>query len=49
MLRKEYKAMRLYDMECREKVIRSSEEDRSYQKFMIPKVDSWQVRLIVNE
>jgi len=36
MLRTEKKAIKLYDMECRETVIRSSGADGPYQKFCTP-------------
>jgi hypothetical protein len=49
MLRTENKAIKLYDMECRETVIRSSGEDGPYHKFVIPYVDPWQMRLVVSE
>ena len=49
MLRTENKAIKVYDMECREILIRSSGADGPYQKFVIPSVDPWQARLIVNE
>jgi hypothetical protein len=49
MLRTENKTIRLYDMKCRETVIRSSEADGPYQKFVIPEVDPWQARLLICE
>jgi len=49
MLRTEIKNIKLYDMGCRETVIRSSGTDGGYQKFVIPYVDPWQIRLVVNE
>jgi hypothetical protein len=49
MLRTENKTIKLYDMACRETVIRSTEVDGPYQKFVIPEVDPWQMRLVVNE
>ncbi|MDP2337005.1 MAG: hypothetical protein Q8N05_11275 [Bacteroidota bacterium] len=49
MLRTENKTIKLYDMACRETVIRSMGSDGPYQKFIIPEVGPWQVRLIVNE
>uniref|UniRef100_UPI003561FAAC hypothetical protein n=1 Tax=Mariniphaga sediminis TaxID=1628158 RepID=UPI003561FAAC len=47
MLRTESEEIKVYDMECRETVIRSSGEDGPYQKFVIPEVDPWQMRLVV--
>ncbi len=49
MLKTKLKTIRLYDMKCRETVIRSSGEDGVYQKFIIPKVDPWQMRLITTD
>lgn len=45
MLRTENRTLKVYDMECRETVIQSSGEDGPYQKFVIPYVDPWQIRL----
>ena len=49
LLRTNNKTIRLYDMGCRETVIRSSETDGPYQKFVIPEVDPWQIRLVICE
>jgi hypothetical protein len=49
MLRTRGKEIKLYDMNCRETIIRSSETDGPYQKFIIPYVDPWQMRLVINE
>jgi hypothetical protein len=49
LLRTDNKAIRLYDMMCRETVIRSSGTDGPYQKFVIPDVDPWQIRLVICE
>lgn len=49
MLRTESKEIKVYDMECRETVIRSSGEEGPYQKFVIPVVESWQMRLVVTQ
>ncbi len=49
MLRTENKTIKLYDMKCGKTVIRSSGEDGPYQKFIIPEVDSRQMRLVVSE
>ncbi len=42
------KSIELYDMQSKKTVIRSSGVEGSYQKFVIPYVDPWQVRLVVN-
>jgi hypothetical protein len=49
MLRTDNKTLKLYDMNCRETVIRSSGADGSYQKFIIADVDPWQIRLAICE
>jgi len=49
MLRTENKTIKLFDMKCQETVIRSSGTDGPYQKFVIPKVDPWQMKLVVSE
>lgn len=49
MLKTEKKTIRLYDMNCKETVIQSSGEDGPYQKFAIPEVGLWQIRLLVTE
>ncbi len=49
MLLTENKKIKLYDMECNETVIQSSGTDGPYQKFVIPFVDPWQIRLAVCE
>lgn len=47
MLLTENKKISLYDMECNETVIQSSGTDGPYQKFVIPFVDPWQIRLAI--
>jgi len=47
MLRTESSVIKLYDMKCRETVIRSSGTDGPYRKFIVPEVDPWQMRLVV--
>ncbi len=49
MLQTESKEIKVYDMECEETVIQSSGVDGSYQRFVIPEVGSWQLRLVINE
>ena len=46
MLRTENKTIKLYDMECRETIIRSSGTDGPYQKFVIQDVEPWQMNLV---
>jgi len=47
MLKTDKKEIRVYDMECRKTVIPSSGSDGPYQKFIIPEVGAWQMRLVV--
>ncbi len=49
MLKTDHKTIKIYDMECKETVIQSLKADGPYQKFIIPFVDSWQMRLIISE
>lgn len=49
MLKTNKKEIRVYDMECRETVIPSCGSEGPYQKFVIPEVGQWQMRLIVCE
>lgn len=48
-LRTDHKIIKLYDMDCKELIIQSDESDGPYQKFVIPHVDPWQIRLLVTE
>jgi len=41
--------LKLYDMQCKEIIIRSSGTDGPYRKFVIPEVGPWEIRLAVNE
>lgn len=47
MLHTEQTAITVYDMTCRKTIIESSGTDGPYQKFIIPYVDPWQMRLVV--
>jgi hypothetical protein len=49
MLHTKNTTIRVYDMDCKETVISSSGTDGPYKKFIIPYVDAWQIRLIINE
>jgi len=49
MLKTERKTIKIYDMSCKETVIHSSGTDGPYQKFVIPEVAPWQIRLVINE
>jgi len=49
MLRTDNKEIKVYDMDCKETTIRSSETDGHYRKFIIPYIDPWQMRLVVSE
>lgn len=43
------KSVRVYDMNCRESVIRSAGNDGPYQKFVIPYVEAWKMCLVITE
>jgi hypothetical protein len=49
MLKTEKKSIRVYDMHCKETLIRASGEDGPYQKFVIGEAGPWQMRLAVCE
>ena len=49
MLKTGNKTIKVFDMECRETIIQSSGTDGPYQKFVIPEVEPWQIRLVVSE
>ncbi|RIJ46484.1 hypothetical protein D1614_18930 [Maribellus luteus] len=47
MLQTENTKIKVYDMNCKETIIQSSGENGLYQKFIIPEVDPWQMRLVI--
>jgi hypothetical protein len=49
MLKTEKRTIRVYDMECHESIVNASGEDGPYRRFVVAKVDSWQMRLVVCE
>jgi hypothetical protein len=49
MIRTTKTSLKIYDMNCQEKTISSSGTDGPYQKFIIPVIDPWQIRLAVIE
>lgn len=49
MLRTTSQVVKISDMECKWKKIRSSGVDGPYQKFVIDRVDPWQIRLLLTE
>jgi hypothetical protein len=49
MLKTGDRKIRVFDMLCKETLILSSGEDGPYQKFIIPYVDPWQMRLVISE
>ena len=49
MLKTENKTITIYDMACRKTEITSSGGDGLYQKFVIPEVEQWQIRLAICE
>jgi len=49
MLHTENRSIKVYDMACKETVIHSSRADGDYQKFVIPEVGAWEIRLVICE
>jgi hypothetical protein len=49
MLRTESQTATIYDMNCAQTVIRSTESDGPYRKFVIPSIAPWQMRLVVTK
>lgn len=49
LLKTKSKTIKLYDMTCKETTIHASGTDGSYQKFVIPEVEPWQISLVVSE
>lgn len=49
MLKTDKARLKLYDMDCNVTTISSSGSDGPYQKFVIPYVNPWQIRLLVTE
>ncbi|MEX2232383.1 MAG: hypothetical protein WD824_09500 [Cyclobacteriaceae bacterium] len=49
MLNTTSKTIKVYDMNNKETMIRSAGPDGPYQKFVIPYVDPWQMRLVLSE
>ncbi len=47
MLRTERKMIKLYDMACKETIIQSLGTAGPYQKFVIPEVGAWEIRLAI--
>ncbi len=49
MVRTEKTILKIYDMQCRETLIKSSGADGPYQKFLIPEIGQWKMLLAVTE
>lgn len=49
MLRTEKTKLTLYDMACKATTLNSSGKDGPYQKFVVPFIDPWQIRLLADE
>jgi hypothetical protein len=47
MLRTDLRQIRVWDMDCRETRIDASGRDGPYQKFVLPRVGPWEMRLVV--
>ena len=49
MLKTDKQIIKVYDMHCRETLIKSSGTDGPYQKFLIPEIGQWKMVLAVTE
>jgi len=49
MLKTENKSVKIFDMACKETTITSSGNDGPYQRFVIPEVGEWELRLVLCE
>lgn len=49
ILRTKANKIKVYDMQSKETIIKSSGTDGAYQKFVIPSVDPWEIRLVISE
>ncbi len=47
MLRTNNKTLILYDMQCNPVTVQAAESDGPYRKFLLPRVEPWQIRLAV--
>jgi len=43
------KSIRVYDMDCKETVVKAEGREGPYQKFVIPQVNAWAMQLVVTE
>jgi len=49
LLKTENKTIKLYDMTCKETTIHASGADGPYQKFILPEMGAWEIRLVLCE
>jgi hypothetical protein len=49
MINTTHPSIHVYDMACKETVIRSAGKEGPYQRFVIPQVNAWEMRLVVTE
>jgi hypothetical protein len=49
MIHTAHQSVRIYDMQCKETVIRASGKDGPYRKFVIPQVNAWEMMLVATE
>ena len=49
LLRTNHKEVRIWDMQFNETTIAAAATDGPYQKFVLPSVGPWQMRLVVTE
>jgi hypothetical protein len=46
MLKTSKTKLKLYGIDCRETIISSSGQEEGYQKFIIPNIGPWEIRLV---
>jgi hypothetical protein len=47
MVRTEKSELQVYDMQCQKRVVVSEGKDGPYQKFVLPPVTGWDMRLAI--
>ena len=49
MIHTTHKSIRIYDMACKETILKSQGNEGPYQKFVIPQVNAWEMALVFTE
>jgi hypothetical protein len=49
MINTDSRSIKVFDMKCRETIIRSTGTEGAYQKFILPYIDSWKMCLAITE